>query len=42
MEEGISFLEKGIECNRKAMKGMDNYELAVLLNSLAMAHHAKS
>lgn len=41
-DEAVGFLEKGIECNRKSRNGVDNYELAELLNKLAMVHHRKN
>ena len=41
VDEGIKYLEKGIDCNRKGQQGQPNHELAFLLNKLALAYHKK-
>ena len=41
VDEGIKYLEKGIDCNRKGEQGQPNHELAYLLNKLALAYHKK-
>lgn len=40
-DEGIKYLEKGIDCNRKGYQGEPNDDLAHLLNKLALAYHKK-
>lgn len=40
-DEAISYLEKGIDCNRKGYQGKPNHDLAHLLNKLALSFHKK-
>lgn len=41
VDEGIKYLEKGIESNRKGYQGQPNHDLAHLLNRLALTYHKK-
>jgi tetratricopeptide (TPR) repeat protein len=40
-EEGVKYLEKGIDANRRGYQGQPNHDLAHLLNRLALAYHKK-